>query len=263
MNFKHLEQGCDLMNNEMIRNVALRQSSLDFACDLGDLCHGGQRVTVSTYQSKAKNYLKDKTYFAMTSYGSGVVAKVEASIQDKMSEILDKHINFRCFEFSQLTQVNEVLKDHGKVINYTSQYFLPDVTRPRKINKYISFKLYDESNIRELFDDKRFEMALCYKDTGVIRDVIAVAGYIDGHLAGLAGASNDSETMWQVGIDVLPEFRRNNVASTLVSKITDLILEKGIVPFYGTAWSNLASIRTAHNSGYVAGWVEVSASDLE
>lgn len=69
--------------------------------------------------------------------------------------------------------------------------------------------------------------------------------------------------MWQIGIDVLPEYRGNRVASTLVSKLTDIIIGKGIVPYYGTSWSNIASIRTAASSGYQLAWVEMTAIDIK
>ena len=90
------------------------------------------------------------------------------------------------------------------------------------------------------------------------KDVIAAVGYLDGQLAGVAGASDDSEQLWQVGIDVLPAFRRRGVAAALVWELTRQILAMGKVPFYGAAWSNLASKRTAIQAGYRQTWVEIS-----
>ncbi len=36
---------------------------------------------------------------------------------------------------------------------------------------------------------------------------------------GLAACSADCETMWQIGIDVLSEYRRRGIASTLTSRL--------------------------------------------
>lgn len=57
-------------------------------------------------------------------------------------------------------------------------------------------------------------MALGYDNESDKKDVLVTVGYIDGKIAGVAGASNDSDTMWQIGIDVLPKYRRMRVANT-------------------------------------------------
>jgi predicted GNAT family acetyltransferase len=103
-------------------------------------------------------------------------------------------------------------------------------------------------------------MALRYDCNSDRRDVIAVAGYKNNEIIGVAGADNDSDTMWQVGIDVIPDNRNQGIATVLVKIITNEILKMGIVPFYGTAWSNIVSIKTAISSGYRPAWVELSAS---
>lgn len=101
-------------------------------------------------------------------------------------------------------------------------------------------------------------MALGYNCESDKKDVLAVVGYIDGKIA---GASNDCKTMWQIGIDVLPECRRLGVASTLTKILTDEIIKRGKVPLYCTAWSNIASKSNAIKCGYKTGWVEMTAID--
>jgi predicted GNAT family acetyltransferase len=73
------------------------------------------------------------------------------------------------------------------------------------------------------------------------------------------GASNDSDTMWQIGIDVLPEYRKMGVATTLTKILTDEIVKQGKVPYYCTAWSNIASKCNAIKCGYKTAWVEMTA----
>jgi predicted GNAT family acetyltransferase len=65
--------------------------------------------------------------------------------------------------------------------------------------------------------------------------------------------------MWQIGIDVLPAYRRQGIASALTSRLALEILDRGIVPFYCAAWSNLASVRNAIRSGFSPAWVELTA----
>ena len=85
----------------------------------------------------------------------------------------------------------------------------------------------------------------------------------DGKLVGLAGASADCDTMWQIGIDVLPEYRRQGIASALTSRLAIEILLRGKVPFYCAAWCNVKSVRNAIKSGFRPAWVEMTAKPCE
>jgi len=64
--------------------------------------------------------------------------------------------------------------------------------------------------------------------------------------------------MWQIGVDVLPDYRRKGVASALTSRLALEILKRGKVPFYCCAWSNLSSAKNAVNSGFRPAWVEMT-----
>ena len=65
--------------------------------------------------------------------------------------------------------------------------------------------------------------------------------------------------MWQIGIDVLPECRRAGVASALTARLALELLQRGKVPFYCCAWSNLASARNAIKSGFRPAWVQLTS----
>jgi len=73
----------------------------------------------------------------------------------------------------------------------------------------------------------------------------------------------DCDNMWQIGIDVLPEYRRQGIAAALVSGLAAEILQRGKVPFYCCAWSNLPSARCAIKSGFTPAWVELTAKSIE
>ena len=80
---------------------------------------------------------------------------------------------------------------------------------------------------------------------------------------GLAGASADCKNMWQIGIDVLPGYRRQKIASALTSRLAVEILNRDIVPFYCCAWSNIGSARNAAASGFRQAWVQVTVKEIE
>ena len=80
-------------------------------------------------------------------------------------------------------------------------------------------------------------------------------------MIGLAACSADCDSMWQIGVDVLPDYRRKGIASALTSKLALEILKEGKVPFYCAAWSNLKSVRNAIKSGFRPAWIELTAKD--
>ena len=93
--------------------------------------------------------------------------------------------------------------------------------------------------------------------------MLAVGAFDKGKLIGLAGASKDCEMMYQIGVDVLPAYRRNGVASAVTSRLALEILNLGKVPFYCAAWSNIKSVRNAIKSGFRPAWVELTARSFD
>ncbi len=63
-------------------------------------------------------------------------------------------------------------------------------------------------------------------------------------------------------VDVHPAYRRQGIASALTSQLALHILERGKVPFYCAAWSNLPSVRSAVASGFRPAWVEMTAKSI-
>ena len=85
--------------------------------------------------------------------------------------------------------------------------------------------------------------------------MLAVSAWAGERLVGIAGASEDCEMLWQVGVDVLPDWRGKGLAAALISQLSLAVLQAGKIPYYGTSSSNLASQRTACRVGYFPAWV--------
>lgn len=81
-------------------------------------------------------------------------------------------------------------------------------------------------------------------------------------MLGTAGASADSDTMWQVGIDVFPEYRGKGIATTLVTLLKNEVLNRGKIPFYGTVETHFKSQNVAINSGFFPAWAELYTKPL-
>lgn len=89
-------------------------------------------------------------------------------------------------------------------------------------------------------------------------DVLGVGAHDGSKLIRLAMCSTSCVSMWQIGIDVLPECRRMGSPSALTSSLFIEILERSKVQFYCVAWSNIKYVGNAIKSGFRLAWIEMS-----
>ena len=169
------------------------------------------------------------------------------------SFISDKE-GYRCLE--DVSPLAKELEKYNKTIGLY-EAFVPNISANRQVNPDFNVVVYWDDAVVQLYHDKGFKMALSYTTEGKKADAVAVAGYINNQIIGVAGASKDYGKMWCVGYDVVPEHRNKGVATTLGKIITDLIIEKGIVPYATLAWSNIASKNTLINMGYKSAWTAI------
>ena len=148
----------------------------------------------------------------------------------------------------------------GQKICFMAEYFLPDVEALRPLDCPYEMRILTQEDFAPLYLPE-WSNALCEKRKQL--DVLGVGAYDGDRLVGLAGCSADCEDMWQIGIDVLPAYRRQGIASALTSRLAIEILKRGKVPFYCAAWCNIKSVRNAIKCGFRPAWVEMTAKSCE
>ena len=146
-----------------------------------------------------------------------------------------------------------------------SLYYLPDlaVIKPNYTPDGFTYELIGRGDIPELYQFDGFRNALGYDVNHPRPDVLAVVAKKDSRIVGVAGASADCTKMWQVGMDVLPDYRNHGLAAYIVNRLTIEILERGYIPYYGTSCSNIASQRVAHRAGYYPAWICVYKGNFD
>ena len=148
----------------------------------------------------------------------------------------------------------------GHKICFMAEYYLPDIQKLVAQPCRYEVRLLEQDDLAGLYQPE-WSNALCESRKEL--DVLGMGAYDHGKLIGLAGCSADCAAMWQIGIDVLPRYRRQGIAASLTSHLAMEILKKGKVPFYCSAWSNLGSVRNALKSGFLPAWVEMTAKPAE
>ena len=137
----------------------------------------------------------------------------------------------------------------------------PDDFEPARgtIEPDIDLEIYTGDSISELFQYPGFDYAIRYQPDDDRPNVLATVARAGEQVIGMAGATADSDCLWQVGIRVLDPWHGRGIGRHLVSRLTQAILAAGKIPYYSTWAANIASQRLAHSVGYRPTWVELYA----
>ena len=248
------------MNNREVLDVAVRQSAIDLNCSPEDFFRGSPCIVRSKANPEARKYLVLPFECDLVFYGGNVVASVSERTEPIVHQYLNRFQPEHCFETPNLHVLDDNLRAFGLRTRHMAEYFLPDTTELREIPCQFPLKILCPEEFQDLYLPQ-WGNALC-KDRKEC-DLLAVGAYDGEKLIGLAGASADCTTMWQIGIDVLPDYRRRGIAASLTSRLALEIFQRGKVPFYCAAWSNIASVRNAIRCGFRPAWAELTAKPIE
>lgn len=246
------------MTGETILRIAKEQSAIDANCSPEDFSRSENVTVISEYDPRARKYLALPHICNLISYGKNIVATVDEKYKDIVSDYINRFEVCHCFETPNIHILNDEFQKYGCRVCFMAEYFLPDTDLLKVLPCDYETKLLTPDDFAGLYV-KEWSNALCEKRKEL--DVLGVGAFDGGKLIGLAGCSADCDTMRQIGIDVLPEYRRRGIASALTSRLAVEIINDGKVPFYCCAWSNIASARNAVKSGFRPAWVELTVKD--
>ena len=248
-----------MLTNQEIWKIALQQSAYDSGCLPEDFLKAENVVTISKKHPLARKYLKLPLSCDLVSYGTNIVAQASEEIAPLVRQYIDRYPVEHCFETPNLHVLDEMLRPYGQKICFMAEYFLPDVDAVKELPCEYELRVLHQEDFVALYLPQ-WSNALCEDRKHL--DVLGVGAYDDGKLIGLAGCSADCEMMYQIGVDVLPKYRRKGIASALTSRLALEILALDKVPFYCAAWCNIKSVRNAIRSGFRPAWVAMTAKDI-
>lgn len=248
------------MTNKDILNIAMKQSAIDVNCDISDFNCDKNKVVISQPNPNARRYLNLPFFCDIISYGSNIVASVNEEIVDFVEKYINRFPTERCFETPNIHLLSEEFKKYNKTVCFMAEYFLPDVSKIKVLPCKYEVKILHQEDFKDLYTSE-WSNALCKNRKHL--DVLAASAFDGDRMIGMAACSADCDEMWQIGIDVLPEYRMQGVAAALTSRLTNEILALEKVPFYCAAWSNIKSVRNAIKCGFRPAWVELTAIDTK
>lgn len=209
-----------------------------------------------------QDFLRDGTVFCEAAPGRGIWLD-ERQTPHLRAATMGKGVVV-CADSQLLNKVRSILygKERDDLFSAPfflghSIYYIPDGGRLEELPCPDGFSLgmREAGEIPSLYTFPGFDHAIWYDVRHPRPDALVVYATHGGQIAGMAGASADCESMWQIGIDVLPHYRGLGLASCLVSRLAAMILKRGIVPFYSTGSSNISSQAVACRSGFIPAWM--------
>lgn len=247
------------MTNKEIFDIAMRQSAIDINCSKEDFLRKENVIVPSVIGEGARKYYSEPIACNLVSYGSNVVASVKDEYTEIIREYLNRFSYYHCFGTPNMHWLDEKLTPLGQKVCFMAEFFLPDMNKLNCHDCGYEVKILEHEDFEPLYVPE-WSNALCEKRKEL--DVLGVGAYDKGNLIALAACSADCDSMWQIGIDVLPAYRQQGIASSLTGRLAQEILNRGKVPFYCSAWSNIRSVRNAIKCGFVPAWAEMTVKPM-
>lgn len=221
--------------NEEIQMIQKYLSNL-YNCQESDLDNETILFTV--------NDASEEPYIKIVAYKKCVVVCTSSDIRSRIENLLAGKTRDEIFECPFV---------YGQTIHYVPS--LENMEEP-EFPKTYTYELLGDADINKLIEVKGFDNSLVFDEDGTTSAKLVFVAKKDSEVIGIAGAGVVTDEIWEVGIDVKPEFRNCGLGSALVKKLTLEILKRGIVPFYSASVTNVASQMVASRAGYIPCWVD-------
>ena len=219
------------MNKKSILDKVKNYLADKYECSIEEMNKNGLNIIRNNKDNKIKMLL----------FYDLILVSCSNNLYDLVKKSLEGKNTYEIFEFPLV---------YGQSI-----YFIPDVERINKQDEIdsLTFKLFD-GNTHEIELSSGFENAITFENGKCISN-IAYCAYDGDTIVGVAGAEINDD-IWEVGIEVLPEYRKDGLATILTKNLTLKILEKGIVPIWCASSTNIGSQAVANKSNYIPLWFE-------
>lgn len=269
-----------IMNKSEIYKIFNQQMAMDYSCSPEDVCDFDNHILAfrrdedcgkaaqgencvrpgRRHLNPGRRQLKPDDYLAkVISLNGKYIIVADERIVDALRACAGMPGEW--ISMAQFTdQINEITSRYGYVLRDQHHFYLPTGVNgisPDEISKMkeeYTLKWYEKDELEEFRGDERFTSALSFVDTAP--DMIGLAAWKDGKILGMSGVSADSDTMWQIGINVMKEGRGRNLGAFLTILMKEEVLRRGKLPFYGTAESHIQSQKVAIKSGFIPTWYE-------
>lgn len=245
-----------MVDKPKIESELKKLLALDFNCRADDFDRTENVIAIPKEHPGRRIYTPKKAFFSMVTMGKNTVINAHEEIHEWLVNWSRGKEGIWLFEHPNLMELEGELLKYGQQLGQSHHMFLPKA-RMEEVNVPFDMQWFEQEDIQVLYGRDEFPNALCDCFKPERPDMLAVGAMYEGRIVGLAGCSADTELFWQIGIDVLPDWRGKGIATMLVKVLKNEIFRRGAIPFYGTSLSNIGSWNVALGSGFYPVWVEI------
>ena len=227
-----------------IQAILKQQLSYDFNCKPEDFDKDENVITLPALNEKRRVFSKETFFLQMATLGNNAVISTDEKLHPWLAEWVKGKNGFWLFEQHNYFELNDKLCEFGYKLNLTHHMFLP-VPELVPVESDFEYRFIETADIMQYYGRPEFPNAICSEFKPERPDVLAVLAMDGDKIMGMAGCSADSPKLWQIGIDVLPEYRRRGIGTALVKLLRNETMRRGAIPYYGTSLSNLRSWKIA------------------
>ena len=239
-----------------------QQLAYDFNCQPEDFDRDENIITLPALNEKRRKFSKEIFFLQMATLGNNAVISADEKLHPWLTEWVKGKNGFWLFEQHNYFELECELRKHGFKMALTHHMFMPE-PKLIEINTDLKIKWLEQNDIMAFYGNENFPNAICDEFKPERPDVLAVVALDGEKIMGMAGCSADTPELWQIGIDVLPEYRGRGVAKTLTTLLRNETFRRGAIPYYGTSLSNLASWKNALACGFKPAWIEAESQPDE
>ncbi len=241
---------------DRINSVVQKQFAIDYHCYELDFENTDTLITAARPHPKARKFACD-SILSMLSYRGKLVITASDALLPWCNDVLKPHTSAQWgFEAQTLCSIDKKLSEFGHGIDQAHLYFLP-----------VSFAEEPAGNITWLYgkeiaaleEDERIDEAFLFED--YVEDVLGAALLSDqNELLAVAGATANSDTMWELGCNAL--IPGKGYGTTVLSALAKEVYARGKIPYTGTALSHIASQCVSHKAGFRPAFCELRSCPL-
>ncbi len=234
-----------------------------YACTEGDLIAEGVVVTEARELEGRLRFTPSSNPLLLVTMGADVVVSAHSARVAWLRKNLGHLRRDEVFSATTIAKLVRYAERDGQSLSGPELKFACSRRdlRSTAVPDGVQVTIVEESGIAELYRHEGFNNALSYQGGGPRAEVMAAVATRGGTIIGIAGASQDSDYMWQIGVDVVKSERGGGVGQAVVQLLTKGILDRGKVPYYTTVASNIPSRALAGRLGYWPAWNELYARD--
>jgi len=248
-------------NRKSVIDAVQTVLSADLSCSKADFQTEGVTIHKAEIREGRFRFPVREQSLSIVTMGKGAVISCSADRMEWAQKHLGSLTRDQLFSVHTLSKIESLVKQDGQLLAGPDQKYVCSVNDAADfaIPEGITISVQDRSTIAGLYTHTAFPHALSFNPNSPRPDRLAAVAEYGGIIVGIAGASEDCELMWQIGVDVLPEFQSRGIGKALVGKLTRALFHEGIVPYYSASLSNMQSRQLAVSLGYWPAWIQIYA----